>query len=46
MGKVHETQMRRPGVEYMMIVHDPELQKKRPEAEKFVEQLYSKRQGG
>ncbi|NIO06731.1 MAG: hypothetical protein GTO40_01600, partial [Deltaproteobacteria bacterium] len=46
MGKVHEAEMRRPGIDYMMVAHDRELQKKRPEAEKFVEQLYRKRQGG
>ncbi len=46
MGKVHEAEMRRPGVEYIMIVHDPVLQKKRAEATKFVDQLYRKRQGG
>ena len=46
MGKVHEAEMRRPGVEYLTIVHDPELQKKRREATKRVDELYRKLQGG
>ena len=46
MGKVHEAEMRRPGVDYLTIVHDPELQKKRPEATKRVEELYRNLQGG
>jgi len=46
MGKVHEAEMRRPGVEYLTIVHDPELQKKRREATKRVDELYRKLLGG
>ncbi len=46
MGKVHEAEMRRPGVDYLPIVHDAELEKKRPESTKLVNELYRKRQGG
>jgi len=46
MGKVHEAEMRRPGVEYLTIVHDPVLQQKRREATKWVDELYRKLQGG
>ena len=40
MDKVVEAEMRRPGVEYLTIAHDPEVQKKRVKALKNAEKLY------
>ena len=40
MGKVHKAEMRRPGVEYLTLAHDPEVQKKRVKALKNAEKLY------
>ena len=40
MGKVHKAEMRRPGVEYLTLAHDPEVQKKRVGALKNAEKLY------
>ncbi len=40
MGKVHKADMRRPGVEYLTLAHDPEAQKKRVWALKNAEKLY------
>jgi len=40
MGKVHKAVMRRPGVEYLTLAHDPEVQKKRVGALKNAEKLY------
>ncbi len=45
-GKVNEAEMRKPGIEYVTIQQDPELQKKRIEALKWAEELYRKLQGG
>ena len=39
-GKVHKADMRRPGVEYLTLAHDPEAQKKRIWALKNAEKLY------
>jgi len=39
-GKVHPAEMRRPGVEYLTLAHDPEVQKKRVWALKNAEKLY------
>ncbi len=39
-GKVHPAEMRRPGVEYLTLAHDPEVQKKRVKALKNAEKLY------
>jgi len=40
LGKVHKAEMRRPGVEYLTLAHDPEVQKKRVWALKNAEKLY------
>ncbi len=40
MGKVHKADMRRPGVDYLTLAHDPEAQKKRGWALKNAEKLY------
>ena len=40
MGKVIKAEIRKPGVEYLTLVHDPEIQKKRLEMLKRAEQLY------
>jgi len=40
MGKVHKAEMRRPGVKYLTLAHDPEVQKKRVWALKNAEKLY------
>jgi len=39
-GRVSEAEMRRPGVEYLTLAHDPEVQKKRVAALKNAEKLY------
>jgi len=39
-GRVSEAQMRRPGIDYLTIGHDPEIQKKRVGALKNAEKLY------
>jgi ABC-type Fe3+ transport system substrate-binding protein len=39
-GKVRKSDMRRPGVEYLTLEHDPEIQKKRVEEMKRAEDLY------
>jgi iron(III) transport system substrate-binding protein len=40
MGKVHKADMRRPGIEYLTLAHDPEAQKKRVWALKNAVKLY------
>lgn len=42
MGKVLKAEMRRPGVEYITLAHDPEIQKKRRKMLKRAEELYLK----
>ena len=44
-GRVSEAEMRRPGIEYMTIAHDPEIQKKRVWALKNAEKLYEQLRG-
>ena len=39
-GKVRKADMRKPGVEYLTLEHDPEIQKKRVEEMKRAEDLY------
>ena len=45
MGKVLKAEMRQPGVEYLTLAHDPEIQKKRLELLKRAEELYMKIRG-
>ena len=40
MGRVDKSEARRPGVEYLTLAHDPEVQKKRVAALKNAEKLY------
>ncbi len=39
-GKVRKADMRKPGVEYLTLEHDPEIQKNRVEEMKRAEDLY------
>ena len=39
-GKVRKSDIRQPGVEYLTLEHDPEIQKKRIEEMKRAEDLY------
>ncbi len=45
MGKVLKAEMRRPGIEYLTLAHDPEIQKKRRAMLKRAEELYLKSRG-
>lgn len=45
MGKVLKAEMRKPGVEYLTLAHDPEIQKKRLAMLKRAEELYKKIRG-
>ncbi len=44
-GRVSEAEMRKPGIDYMTIAHDPEVQKKRVWALKNAEKLYKQIRG-
>ena len=44
-GKVNEKEMRRPGVDYLTIGHDPALAKKANWAIKRSQELYKKSRG-
>ena len=45
MGKVLKAEIRKPGIEYLTLAHDPEIQKKRLEMLKRAEELYMKIRG-
>jgi iron(III) transport system substrate-binding protein len=45
MDKVIPAEMRRPGIEYLTLAHDPEVQKKRVKALKNAEKLYKQIRG-
>ena len=42
MGKVSDTEMRKPGIEYVTLAHDPKILKKQLEALKRTRELYRK----
>ncbi len=45
-GKVMKAELRRSGVEYLTLAHDPEVQKKRVRALKNAEKLFTQLRGG
>jgi hypothetical protein len=44
-GKLSEDEMRKPGIEYLMLEHDPEILKKRERVMNRAEELYREIRG-